>query len=178
MNPATNRARRTGLCRWRKANPMPIMNQAPQQYTEDVAVSTSLTDTNGNVTATTMRCGPFYPGPYRGFHIRVDRESETGTCTLDVKLQTLDETTGDITDWLDSGGTNNLLLPQWADGSAVAKWLTVHPNALSSDADNVLIVNTANRVYNEVWWAPFYIHCTTGGTTVANVVSISLTYLN
>lgn len=156
---------------------MPIMNQATQQYTEGVATSQPLSDTNGNVTANTHRFGPFYAGPYRGFAIRVDRESETGICTLDVKLQTLDETTGDIEDWLDSGGATNLLLPQWADGSAVVKWMKVHPEALSSDADNVLIVNTANRVYNELWWAPFYIHATTGGTTVTNVVSISLTYL-
>lgn len=156
---------------------MPIMNQSPQQYVEDVAVSQTLTDLNGNSSATVWLYGPFYPGPYRGFAIRADRESETGTCTLDLKLQTLDETTGDITDWLDSGGTNNLLLPQWGDGSAVVKWMKVHPNALSSDADNTLIVNTANRVYNELWWAPFYMHVTTGGTTVTNVLSLSLTYI-
>ena len=156
---------------------MPIMNQAPQQYTEDVCVSYTMTETSGDNADGVVKFGPFFPGPYKGFAIRVDRESETGTCTLDCKLQTWDQTTGDVTDWLDSGGTNNLLLPQWADGSAVVKWMKVHPEALASDADNVLIVNTANRVYNEVWWAPFYLVLTTGGTSVTNVVSVSLTYL-
>jgi hypothetical protein len=156
---------------------MPIMNQAPQLYVEPVASSYTMTDTSGDAADGIVLFGPFYPGPYSGFAIRVDRESETGTCTLDFNLQTYDETTGDITDWLDSGGTNNLLLPQWGDGSAVVKWMKVHPQALASDADNVLVVNTANRVYNEVWWAPFYMKVTTGGTSVTNVVSISLTYL-
>jgi hypothetical protein len=157
---------------------MPIMNQAAQQYTENVLTSGTITDTSGAAADGVVQYGPFYAGPYRGFAIRVDRESETGTATLDFKLQTYDETTGDITDWLDSGGTNNLLLPQWADGSAVVKWMKVHPEALASDADNVLIVNTANRVYNEVWWAPFYMVVTAGGASTTNVVSISLTYLN
>jgi hypothetical protein len=156
---------------------MPIANQAVAQYTEDVCSSLTMTETSGPASDGIVYFGTFYPGPYRGFAIRVDRKSETGTCTLDFKLQTFDQTDGDWTDWLDSGGSNNLLLPQWADGSAVIKWMKVHPNALSSDADNVLIVNTANRVYNEVWWAPFRMKVTTGGTTVTNVVTISMTYL-
>jgi hypothetical protein len=156
---------------------MPIMNQAPQQYTEPVASSYTMTELSGPAADGIVYFGDFYAGPYRGFAIRVDRESETGTCTLDLNLQTLDETTGDYTDWLDSGGTNNLLLPQWGNGSAVVKWMKVHPSALSSDADNVLVVNTANRVYNELWWSPFRMKVTTGGTGVTNVVSISLTYI-
>ncbi len=156
---------------------MPIMNQAPQQYTEDVASGLVMSETSGPAADGIVYFGPFYPGPYRGFAIRVNRSAETGTCTLDFALETYDQTTNSNTAWLDSGGSNALLLPQWADGSAVVKWMKVHPNALSSDADNVLVVNTANRVYNEVWWAPFRMKVTTGGTTVTNTVSISLTYL-
>jgi hypothetical protein len=156
---------------------MPIMNQAPQLYVENVASSYTMTELSGPAADGIVYFGNFYPGPYSGFAIRVDRESETGTCTLDFKLQTYDETTGDYTDWLDGAGTANLVLPQWGNGSAVVKWMKVHPQALASDADNVLVVDTANRIYNEIWWAPFRMVVTTGGTGVTNVVSISLTYV-
>lgn len=157
---------------------MPIMNQAPQQYTESVAgVGTVWTDTSGPAADGIVLFGPFFPGPYRGFAITVKKTVDTGAPTTDFKLQTLNEVTGDITDWLDSGGTNNLLLPQWANDSNVTKWMKVHPEALASDADNVLIVNTTNRVYNEVWWAPFYMALTVTGASTSVTGSIALTYL-
>jgi hypothetical protein len=121
--------------------------------------------------------GDFYPGPYRGFALTVAKTVDVATCTLDIKLQTLNEVTGIYTDWLDSGGSNNLLLPQWANDSNVTKWMKVHPEALASDADNVLVVNTANRVYNEVWWAPMRIVATVAGSGASATFSIALTYL-
>lgn len=155
---------------------MPIANQAVQQFTEAVATSMTLTDTNGNSSANVMRFGPFWPGSYKGFYLRVDRESETGTCTLDCTISTYDETTGDITAWVDNAGTG-MLLPQWADGSAVVKWMQVYPTAIGGDTDGVLIVSTANRIYSQPWVQPVYVDLTTGGTSVANVVSVSFSYL-
>jgi hypothetical protein len=38
-------------------------------------------------------------------------------------------------------------------------------------------VDTANRLYNNAWISPLYVRLTTGGSSVTNVVSISLTYL-
>jgi hypothetical protein len=156
---------------------MPIMNQSPQLYTENVATSYSMTELSGAAADGVVRFGPFYPGPYRGFNLRVDRESEDGTCTLDCELALLDETTGDIFDWLDNAGTQ-MTLPQWANSSVVAKWMTVHPEATGGgDSDGVVVVSTANRLYGTNWVSPFYLDLTTGGTGVTNVVSISLTYL-
>jgi hypothetical protein len=156
---------------------MPIMNQAPQQYTEDVAVSYTMTETSGDAADGVVSFGPFWPGPYQGFHLRVDRESETGTCTLDCAIFTYDETTGDITAWLDNAGSA-MLLPQWANGSAVVKWMTVYPGATGGgDTDGVLVVDTANRLYATNWVQPIYVKLTTGGTGVTNVVSVSLSYL-
>ena len=156
---------------------MPLMNQSPQQYTEDVAISQTLTELNGSLSATIMQYGPFYPGPYKGFHLRVDRESETGACTLDCAIFTWDEPTGDITAWLDNAGTA-MLLPQWGDGSAVVKWMTVYPQSTGGgDADGVLVVDTANRLYATNWVQPIYLRLTTGGSSVTNVVSISMSYL-
>jgi hypothetical protein len=157
---------------------MPIMNQAPQQYTENVAgVGSVYSDVSGPAADGITYFGPFWPGPYRGFAILVNKTVDTGAPTTDFKLQTLNEVTGLYTDWLDSGGTTNLLLPQWANDSNVPKWMKVHPEALASDADNVLIVNTANRVYNEVWWAPFRMVLTVTGASTSVTVSIALTYL-
>jgi hypothetical protein len=155
---------------------MPIMNQAPQLYTEAVATSYTMTELSGPAADGVVNFGPFYPGPYTGFHLRVDRESETGTCTLDCALYLLDETTGDTYAWLDNAGTG-MLLPQWGNGSAVAKWMVVKADQHGGDSDGVQIVDTANRIYNNPWIAPIYVRLTTGGSTVTNVVSISLTYL-
>lgn len=156
---------------------MPIMNQSPQLYTEAVANSEVLTEVSGPDADGVVDYGPFYPGPYQGFHLRVDREDETGTCTLDCAIFTLDEVTGDITAWLDNAGTA-MALPQWADGSEVVKWMTVAPSATGGgDTDGVLVVDTANRLYATHWVQPIYVRLTTGGTSVTNTVSVALTYL-
>ena len=156
---------------------MPILNQSPMLYTEDVAISYTMTETSGAAADGVVDFGPFYPGPYRGFNLRVDREDETGTCTLDCALYLKDEVTGDLFVWLDNAGTG-MLLPQWANSSEVAKWLTVHPEATGGgDADGVLVVDTANRLYGTNWVSPMVVRLTTAGTGVTNIVSVSLSYL-
>jgi hypothetical protein len=155
---------------------MPIMNQAPQQYTEDVAIATTITDTSGPAADGVVRYGPFWPGPYRGFFLRVDRHAETGTATLDCALFLWDEVTGDTYAWLDNAGTA-LLLPQWANGSAIPKYLTVHPEALGGDTDGVVVLDTAHRIYSQNWVLPFYAQLTAGGASTTNSVSIALSYL-
>lgn len=107
---------------------------------------------------------------HKGVRLVIDRSDETGTATLDAKVQFKNATTGD---WVDLEGA---AFPQWADGSEETRSLVIYPGITGSDADASLALDTDNdtlcgQYLPRIW----RLVLTTTGTT--NVVSIYAEYL-
>jgi hypothetical protein len=107
---------------------------------------------------------------HKGVRIVVDRISETGTATLNAKVQYLNKVTGE---WIDLEGA---AFPEWADGSAEPRALTVYPGITAADADANIALDTDNdQLCGQYLPANWRLLVATTGTT--NVISIAGTYL-
>ncbi len=108
---------------------------------------------------------------YRGMKIVLDRESETGTATLDGKVQYKNATTGE---WIDLEGA---AFVQFADGATEPRALTIYPGITAADADANIALDTDNDALcghpaPRIW----RLVLTTTGTT--NVVNAGVEYFN
>lgn len=131
---------------------------------------------SGTVTDEVTYWGPFWTGPYRGFRLEVDLESELGTHTLDVKLEYFSEANGEWTAWLDSAG-NQMVMNNYADGESGRRWIEVRADAAGgADVDKVLAVGN-NTYYGQVPMPSWRAEVTRGGTGVSDVISASVYWL-
>lgn len=145
---------------------------APEMYEQVVLRSYA----SGTVTDATTYLGPFSTGPYNGFRLEFDLESETGTHTLDVELEYFSEANGEWTDWLDSAGTV-LKLNNYADGETGRRFIEVRPDAAGgADVDKVLAVGN-NTYYGQVPMPTWRAEVVRGGTGVSDVISASVYWL-
>lgn len=143
----------------------------PSTYAMTVAPTGT---SSGTVTNATTTYRHIWPGASRGMRIDINRESETGTCTLDAKLQWVDQDTGTLNDFLDRAG-NAIAFGQWADGATGRKFIDIHPENEQADADGVLAVGSNTYFRGNL---PFELALvlTHGGTSVANVYGIQVTW--
>jgi hypothetical protein len=107
---------------------------------------------------------------HKGVFLVVDRISETGTATLNGKIQYKNDTTGE---WIDLEGA---AFGEWADGTSEPRALTVYPGITAADADANIALDTDNHyLCGQFLPRHWRVALTTTGTT--NVVSVDATML-
>ena len=144
-------------------------------WTQDFVIAPEGTS-SGTVTNGTETYGDLYPGPSRGLRLDIERESETGTCTLAAKLQWINLSTGDANDLLDQAG-NAVAINDFADGETGKRFIVIHPDdILGGDVDGVLAVSN-NTYYRLPLPGHLQLVLTHGGTDVENVYNITGTWL-
>lgn len=104
---------------------------------------------------------------HKGVYLIVERTAETGTCTLDVKLQMY---APEADAWIDLEGA---AITQFADGATGDRYLYLYPGVTGSDADDAVTLDT-NEAVKSGHYLPrqWRVHCTTGGTSVSNTFSV------
>lgn len=101
---------------------------------------------------------------FKGILLTVNRSAETGTATLDAKLQYKDPVRNA---WLDIEGAT---LNGWADGETGDRYLMMYPGLVAADSDNHIDLNTDQASHCGSYLPKFWrLVLTTTGTT--NVVS-------
>jgi hypothetical protein len=145
----------------------------PSTHTMILAASGT---SSGTVSDSTETYGFLWPGCNRGVRFDIDRESETGTCTLAAKVQWIDQDTGDASDLLDQAG-NAIAFNDWANGETGKRFIVIHgDDALGDDADGVLAVGS-NFYYRQHLPFELQLVLTHGGTAVTNVYNATCTWL-
>lgn len=108
-----------------------------------------------------------FTAPYhKGAMIMVNRSAETGTATLDVKVQYRNPMTGTYSD------LEGAAIVQMGDGTTGEVYLTIYPGLVAADADNKIALNTTDQHCGSYLPDEFQIVATTAGTT--NVFSIGM----
>lgn len=130
---------------------------------------------SGTVTNGTETYAYLWPGDNRGLRIDIERESETGTCTLAAKLQWVNAASGDVNDFLDRAG-NAIAFNDWADGETGKRFIDIHPENETADTDGVLAVGN-NFYFRANLMDHLQLVLTHGGTGVVNVYNITVTWL-
>lgn len=107
---------------------------------------------------------------HKGVMLVVDRISETGTATLDARVQYKNDVTGE---WIDLEGAAFI---QWADGNTEPRKMTIYPGTTGAEADALIPLDTDNdHLVNQYLPLHWRVVLTTAGTT--NEVSIAGTLL-
>lgn len=107
---------------------------------------------------------------HRGAVITIDRESETGTATLDASLEYKNQTTGT---WAQVEGTSWV---QWADGATGERYLYIYPGNVGAEADAMVPLDTSKGVHSSAFLPRVWrVALVTTGTT--NVVSVNVCLL-
>jgi hypothetical protein len=130
---------------------------------------------SGTVSDSTETYGCMWTGPSRGIRFDIDRESETGTCTLAAAVKWVDQDTGDVNALLDQAG-NAVAFNDWANGETGKRFIEIHPHSLDGDVDGVLAVGN-NTYYRCSLPYELQLVLTHGGTSVTNVYAITGTWL-
>ncbi len=132
--------------------------------------------TTGTVSTSTESFRYIWPGAARGCRIDVERESETGTCTLAMNVMWVNQGTGDVNALLDQAG-GAIALNDYADGETGKRFIVITSNdALGDDADGVLVVGN-NTYYRQSLPFEMQLDFVTGGTSVINVYNCQVTWL-
>lgn len=129
----------------------------------------------GPVTDYAETFGQLFRGSSRGIRIDVERESEDGTCTLDVAVKWVNQASGDANDLLDQAG-NAVVLNNYANGETGKRFIAIHPYDLGGDADGVLAVGN-NTYYRLSLPEELQLVVTHGGTAITNVYNMTVTWL-
>lgn len=119
--------------------------------------------------AVTVTYGPFTNYFHKGLYLFVNRTAETGTATLDAKLQMQDPSSATWTD------VENAAVIQFADGSTRMNYLYMYPGIIGGDTDGKLIVNTNHNFVEGYLPYIWRVSVTTTGTT--NTFGISAVLL-
>lgn len=135
----------------------------PQVIWKPFALASSGTVTNATVTSSRL-----VNSLYKGCVIVVNRTAETGTCTLDVKLQGYQRASDT---WYDVQGAS---VVQYADGATGVRYVVLYPGIVADDAD--AIVTIATNYKHVSGWLPyeFRISVTHGGTSVTNTFAVTV----
>jgi hypothetical protein len=126
--------------------------------------TTTIASTDGYTTR------QFTNSHHKGVRLVVDRISETGTATLNAKVQYKNKTTGE---WIDLEGA---AYAEWADGTAEPRALTIYPGITAADSDASIALDTDND-YLCGQYLPKYWRLLIATTGTTNVVSVDATYL-
>jgi hypothetical protein len=125
--------------------------------------------TSGTVTNATVTSDWFHQyDVYKGCVMVVERTSETGTCTLDAKLQGYHHATGTAFD------VANADIIQFADGATGLRYVMVYPGITGAEADGLVTFDTNFNYVNGFLPDTFRVSVTHGGTTVTNVFSVTV----
>ena len=127
---------------------------------------------SGTVTNATVTSEMFQNWHYKGCVIVCNRTAESGTCTLDVKLQGYHRASDT---WYD---VQSASFVQYADGATGVRYVTVYPGIVADDADASVILATNYKNVSGVLPREFRISVTHGGTSVSNTFAITVEPLN
>jgi hypothetical protein len=104
---------------------------------------------------------------YKGVYLLLDRTAETGTCTLNAKVQFYMPASGL---WQDLEGASWV---EFADAAVADRYLHIYPGITSDESDSNLALDTNEGVvcgqYLPRRWR---VAVTTGGTSVENTFSL------
>ena len=109
--------------------------------------------------AATTTYGTYTNYFHRGLYLFVNRIAETGTSTVDAKLQMQDPGSGSWTD------VENASIVQLADGSIRMNYLYMYPGIIGGDTDGTLVVNTNHKFVEGFLPYIWRVSVTTTGTT-------------
>jgi len=140
------------------------MTQAPQDKWVAFPLASS-----GTVTNATVKSAIFKNWFYKGALVVVNRKSETGTCTLAVKLTGYLMDDDDVEYEWDVAGA---AIVSYADGATGVRYFMLYPGATGSDADGVIAKSTNFNLVNDALPQQFRIAVTHGGTSVENTFSV------
>jgi hypothetical protein len=102
---------------------------------------------------------------HRGVAVLISNTAETGTSTLDAKLQYEHP---DSLVWTDVPGASFV---QWGDGSTGEKFLMVYPGLAAGETDNVISLATDFKIVGIVVPRVLRLAVTVGGTSVTRTYS-------
>lgn len=104
---------------------------------------------------------------HKGVLLVLNRTADTGTCTLDAKVQFYSTVAAA---WLDVEGA---AFVQYADGATGARYLLLYPGVTGAEADDAIPLNTSKGVkcgqYLPRQWR---VAVTVGGTTVTSTYAL------
>lgn len=130
----------------------------------------------GTVTSDTRYFRYLWPGANRGVRFDCNRISETGTCTLDIKVNWYDQVSNTRTTLLDQAGAQ-IVFNNYADGETGQRFIVIHPDdILGGDVDGVLAVGN-NTYYRLPLPYELELEVVTGGTAVSQIYDLSATWL-
>lgn len=109
---------------------------------------------------------------FKGALFLINRTAETGTCTLDAKVQFYAPVANT---WQDLEGA---AFAQFADAATGDRYLMIYPGLTGSDADTQLSLDTSEgRICGQYMPRQCRLVVTTGGTSVANTYSAEMWWL-
>lgn len=104
---------------------------------------------------------------YKGIFLLLDRTAESGTCTLDAKVQFYARAAAK---WQDLEGAAWV---QFADSAVADRYLHIYPGLTQDDADTALALDTNEGVAcGQYLPRECRVAVVTGGTSVANTYSL------
>lgn len=115
--------------------------------------------------AVTTTYGPYTNLYHRGLYLYVTRQADTGTSTVDAKLQMQDPQSANWTD------VENASIVQLANDSYRMNYLYMYPGIIGGDVDGTLVVNTNHKFVEGFLPYIWRVSVTTTGTT--NTLGIS-----
>lgn len=102
---------------------------------------------------------------HRGAAVLISNTAETGTSTLDAKLQYKNPQSAA---WTDLPGASFV---QYADGATGERFIMLHPNFAGGDADASIALATNFKILGMYALRYLRLSCTVGGTSVTRTFS-------
>lgn len=141
------------------------MNAGGRTYFTPFAFGSS-----GTVTDETVTSDPIHQyGCYKGCVLVVERQNDTGTATLDAKLQGYHHATET---WFDVANSDIVQIAD-GDGDAV-RYCMIYPGATGSDTDGVVAQDTNYNLVNGFLPDTFRVSVTHGGTSISQDFAVTV----
>jgi hypothetical protein len=130
---------------------------------------------SGTVTNSTVTSDEFYNHLYKGCVMLVHRTAETGTATLNAKLQGYLKETDT---WFDVANSDIVALADGDAGATGLRYVLIYPGITGAEADGAVALDT-----NFVHVSGFLPYCwrvsvTHGGTSITNTFAVVVWPLN